>query len=670
MHLPSLLVLVGVFVASVAAEGCHADNLLRAMERHNGTAYCSSFLNASGGATLSAPPAGVPTTYGPGPLSSACSCLFGIDATSAAPCHSPSATASRPAPPLITSTTSSGSDGAISGSESTATLIANSTLSRSSLATAVGSTGARITITSGNSVFTSTVLGVSIPTTTESTSSTASLPSSATTRSSATATTSYNSAFTGISVVVAQNGSTCYAEPIPIASLHESVLNNTGREPPYIDAFYLDAANNSIEYLRLRNNNTDPVLVDVSDPSKVAIIDGAGNALSVDSEGLHFTSPNCSPKIDVFISGFFEQLSALTNTSCGGTGDVPVNSTRTSGPLSVFRGTLDKKQEQVFDVVLRLTDQCGDPARADLPVSVSLGGTGCVVLPEANGTFAARCPFPGGESSTMECETAVQQTLDHLTRGSLAGTCPPFASVWSLLSRELGGVVNVDALLQPFLEAGLNLGTDRGRGVLSAIDSFMRVYDFSAATFGNSTSNGGGGGGNSGLEGMIAGYGAAAIRTDVCRSLVSSETLNLTLTAGAASATPVPLANISAAPSPAPEYARNVTDPTALACCPNPYKCAVTDGEPGYPREALTERPDCLCGTTTGGRGVAFRTGGCGGYARCNATSPCAGGAVCLVDSCCGFGVCVNGTECSAPAPKAARRWASLFGAETSGGMF
>ncbi|KAK1958793.1 hypothetical protein LY78DRAFT_364253 [Colletotrichum sublineola] len=44
------------------------------MERHNGTAYCSLFVSASGDATFSGlPPAGVPTTFAPGPLSSAVS---------------------------------------------------------------------------------------------------------------------------------------------------------------------------------------------------------------------------------------------------------------------------------------------------------------------------------------------------------------------------------------------------------------------------------------------------------------------------------------------------------------------------------------------------------------------------------------------------------------------
>ncbi|TKW50989.1 hypothetical protein CTA1_2447 [Colletotrichum tanaceti] len=545
----------------------------------------------------------------------------------------------------------------------------------------VGGVASTWTVIGGSTIFgtltqplTSTGNVTSVAASSSSPSYLSSSSSSATkTSSSATPTSGYDSAFTGISVVVARNGSTCYVLPTPTASLHESLLNVTAREPPSIDAFYLDPATNSVKYLRLRDGNANPILVDVSDPSKLAIVDGAGNVLSIDREGLHFTSANCSPKIDVFISGFFEQLAALSGQSCGGGDEVqiPVNGTgrpsSSSSSVPLFgREGLDARQEQSFDVVLHLRDQCGDLVRPDLPVSVSLGDTECLVLPGAAGDFVASCAFPGGESNSMECETSVQQTLDHLTQGSLAGTCPSFASVWSLLSRDLDRVVNFDGLLQPFLDAGLDLGSDAGRGIRSVIDTFMRLYDFSTSTFQNSSTSDAGA--SSRLEDVIEEYGVAAIRTDVCRSLVSSETLTLTFTAGV-SAAPVPLADISSVPSPRPEYERSVTDPTALACCPNASRCVVRDGQEFYPPEASIEGSDCLCGTTLEGRGVGFRTGRCVGYDQCNATSPCAGaGAVCLVDSCCGFSVCVNGTECSAPA--VGRRWVSLFGSETSGGMF
>ncbi|KAK1708178.1 uncharacterized protein BDZ83DRAFT_592859, partial [Colletotrichum acutatum] len=490
--------------------------------------------------------------------------------------------------------------------------------------------------------------------------STTSSPS-ASASTSATSTSSYESAFTGISVVVAQNATSCYALPTPTASLHESLLNVTDRTPPYIDAFYLNETTHSVQYLRLVDNATNPVLVDVSDPSRLGIVDKAGNVLSIDSDGLHFASANCSPKIDVFISGFFQQLNALTNSTCTNTTDIPVNGTDPRR-LPVFKGTLAEMAQDAFDITLHLKDQCGNPARADLPVSVALGDTQCIVLPGATGDFVANCAFPGSGSNSMECETSVQQTLDHLTQGSLVGSCPPLTSVWSLLFQQLVSVVNVDQLLQPFIDAGLQLGSDAGRGILSVIDSFINLYDFSAATFKNSTSGSG-----SGLGDIVEGYGVTTIKSEVCHSLISTETLNLTFTAGT-STTPISLANITALPSTGSEYERNVTDPTALACCPNANACIVQDGERFYPPEASIPDSDCLCGKTLEGGGIGFRTGRCVGYDQCNSTSPCTGGGVCLVDNCCGFNVCVNGTECSTP--KAAGMRVNLFGAKTSGGLF
>ncbi|KAK1520874.1 hypothetical protein CABS01_05379 [Colletotrichum abscissum] len=430
--------------------------------------------------------------------------------------------------------------------------------------------------------------------------------SSAPASTSATSTSIYDSAFTGISVIVAQNATSCYALPTPTASLHESLLNVTNRTPPYIDAFYLNETTHSVQYLRLIDNATNPVLVDVSDPSRLGILDKAGNVLSIDSEGLHFASANCSPKIDVFISGFFQQLNTLTNSTCTNTTDIPVNGTDPRR-LPVFKGTLAEMAQDAFDITLHLKDQCGNPARADLPVSVALGDTQCIVLPDATGDFVANCAFPGSGSDSMECETSVQQTLDHLTQGSLVGSCPPLTSVWSLLFQQLGSVINVDELLQPFIDAGLQLGSDAGKGILAVIDSFMNLYDFSAATFKNSTSGSG-----SGLGDIVEGYGVTTIKTEVCRSLISTETLNLTFTAGT-STTPISLANITALPSTGSEYERNITDPTALACCPNANACIVQAGERFYPPEASILDSDCLCGKTLEGGGIGFRTGRCVG---------------------------------------------------------
>lgn len=58
------------------ADGCHGDNLLRAMERHNETMYCSMLLESGDAtATLSLPDP-IPTSYPALSVTSAVSCIF------------------------------------------------------------------------------------------------------------------------------------------------------------------------------------------------------------------------------------------------------------------------------------------------------------------------------------------------------------------------------------------------------------------------------------------------------------------------------------------------------------------------------------------------------------------------------------------------------------------
>lgn len=67
------VLLLAVGLAIVNAEGFHGDNLLRAMERHNASAYCSSLLYSISATSTIQLPDGVPTGSGPGPVSSAVS---------------------------------------------------------------------------------------------------------------------------------------------------------------------------------------------------------------------------------------------------------------------------------------------------------------------------------------------------------------------------------------------------------------------------------------------------------------------------------------------------------------------------------------------------------------------------------------------------------------------
>ncbi|TDZ60850.1 hypothetical protein CTRI78_v004614 [Colletotrichum trifolii] len=68
---PALILVILNVAVIVIAEGCHGDNLLRALERFTATSYCSAFLGGAT-ATLSVPE-GIPTTYESFSVSSAIS---------------------------------------------------------------------------------------------------------------------------------------------------------------------------------------------------------------------------------------------------------------------------------------------------------------------------------------------------------------------------------------------------------------------------------------------------------------------------------------------------------------------------------------------------------------------------------------------------------------------
>ncbi|KAH9236322.1 hypothetical protein K456DRAFT_1831969 [Colletotrichum gloeosporioides 23] len=633
----ALAILGGV---AVAAEGCHGDNLLRGMERHGAEEYCSSVLGVAEATGTVPIPEGVPTGYEEAKVSSARpTSTASLNGTASVTTSTPSETRSGDIS-IVTSI--------IGGEATTITLIGGSTI-RPANGTSTASSIPSETTSAGISVFTSFIGGeATIITLIGGSTLSGSLSSSSATASSTSS--AFDSAFTGISIVASQNASTCYTLPSPTESLHESKLDTQGKTAPYIDAFYLDNTTNSVKYIRLMNESTsDPILIDVSDPAKLAIIDKDGDTLSLDSQGLHFASAGCSPKIDVFISGFFSQINSLTNSTC--TSAAALFDTPSGRPLQ-------KRQTSAFDVLLRLKDQCGNAARDELPVAVSLGDNPCAVVPK-EGDFVATCTWPGGSGPAGDCETSVEQTLDHLTKGSLDGTCPSMMSMWSLLSQELGNVINLRELLKPFVDAGLDIDTDRGQSLLDVIGSFLGIYNYSTSTFGNSTSQAG-----SGMGDLIEDYGLTTIQTQVCRYLqTSSQPLSLAFTAGTTS-TPSTLAEITTIPSPTPEYDRNITDPTVMACCPNPGNCIFSEGSKFYPPESSIAGSNCFCGSMLGGGGIAFRTGSCLEENQCSQEKPCGEGKVCLTGNCCGDGtnpvnVCVDATECNAP--RVGKRWADLF---------
>ena len=52
-------------------------------------------------------------------------------------------------------------------------------------------------------------------------------------------------------------------------------------------------------YIEIRGIDNKTYLLDLSDPSRTALVDVAGNALIIDSKGIHFISANCSVEVSV-----------------------------------------------------------------------------------------------------------------------------------------------------------------------------------------------------------------------------------------------------------------------------------------------------------------------------------------------------------------------------------
>ncbi|CRK45796.1 hypothetical protein BN1723_001139, partial [Verticillium longisporum] len=450
--------------------------------------------------------------------------------------------------------------------------------------------------------------------------------------------------FTGVSVTGDLDATGCYAVPTPTGSLRESRLNNTDRNPPYVEAIYFDQNATQAKYVRVLDQALNSLFFDISDSDRVVIQDKDRNSLAIDNKGIHFASSTCKVKVDVMIDNFFGQLNNITNTTC--LDAVPSPGNTTSIDRNDARDLRDDVKPRMmalesFFVLLKMKDQCGEPLRPELRPTVRIGPLPCETLQGPPGTFVATCPFPSSSSTEMRCEASVDALLSRLARGRLPGACPRLTTIWALLLDQMGPRLTQASLFQPFLEPGLNLGPRTLTTIAALLNQFRALWEPAGDFFASTTR------GQSALEDTIASHGGAqALRRQACRALHQAPTpFNLTLAGTSA----VVLATLKVAPNSTLEYTRNMTDSEQLACCPNVGTCTGGGADGSYGREALVPGSNCICGRTVDGSGVAFRTGLCKGYDACDADRPCGEGMACLVDSCCETNICVNGTECNAP---------------------
>lgn len=489
----------------------------------------------------------------------------------------------------------------------------------------------------------------------------------AATRSTATTTATrvYDSDFTGITVTGDRNAESCYSLPTALANLTESPLNSTTRTAPYIDSLFFDKSGR-VKYVQVRDTNDTSFIVDSTDPQRFAITTSAGLSLVLDNKGIHLATKDCGVTASIDIPDFFQQINKLTNTTCP-RADMPTapSGVLPQGAAQELDPTRSFFSVQSFYVILNIKDQCGQGLSEDVSLDVKVGNTTCENWPGTPGAFVASCGFPTASAGQTRCEGSVQLLIDDLTRGSLQGLCPDLETVWTLLLNQLTkDVLTKTSLFQPFIDAGLKPSPWKIVQLSRTLDTFLGLWRRSTAQLASNNL------GPSVFRGLFGDYAASRdIWTEACRPLqLGSAPQNLTVSSRMAdgadiypSTPPLVIDTLTTAPNGTRQYSLNATDPEQKACCPNPGTCTRDDSRVYYDRKTRVPGSDCICGTTMASgsvgvpsQGVAFRTALCRDYPACNATSPCLDGNVCLLDSCCGFNICVNATECHSP-PKLGR---------------
>jgi hypothetical protein len=392
-----------------------------------------------------------------------------------------------------------------------------------------------------------------------------------------------------------------------MSSLQGTTINSTNQTPPALTEFYLSGNGTVANYLAMMGSDGNTYLIDLSDPTKLGIVDSNGNSLYIDSADLHFATPDCSLVINVDIANFAQQLSTQAKST-------PLQS----------RDTLSKRfSETSFFVVLQLTDQCQQPV-TDLTPSLGVGPTPCQSVPGSNNRQSTwSCQFPGANSGEMQCENSVNDWIIALT-GGLIGSATNWSTVGNLILQGLEKLIGREALLAIVLAAGITAGPE----VLAALAAFGTIAGYGVAALAV-------------LETAIAVYNSLSsngISQDVCMQLHASEfPLPLMLQAGS---TTTVIASLASAPTSAIQQAQTINDPNDTACstCSNPGQCGtfnvIYDSSCG-------PLGDCTCGYDADGQGVCLQNQYCSA-GTCAQDSDCGVGGICWTNNCCGFNICTS----------------------------
>lgn len=415
---------------------------------------------------------------------------------------------------------------------------------------------------------------------------------------------------------------------------------------PYIESIDFEDDGVLPLFMTVRDDEDDIYYLDISNRSRLAIVDRVGNSMLLDDHGVYFATNSCRFDVNITIADLFSQVANLSEADCSfGNGE------------RLPDGFIQKADDIQFDQTLYLRDQCGTPITGTIREypELMVGDTRCkdVGVDEGSGRWDFDCTWPGILSGTLQCQKSVQDNvIDLLTRDPFGGACPDLPSMVAIFTNTSNDIISRESIRT---ELENHNGDEED---LFLVDSVVSQYErlwkslqeffVTNSTVANDT-------GVSPWEIYFAAYNTRRnLIHDICEELhVGEIPLSISLRAGVSFFPSI--ATLNWAPSPAREYNITVQDPTAVACCSDEGSVAETeeDEEGGnetcsYPPEAFIQDTSCICGRAVSGGGLAFEATECENFeGTCEADEDCSGEFVCLTGTCCGGGVCVDPYACS-----------------------
>lgn len=405
---------------------------------------------------------------------------------------------------------------------------------------------------------------------------------------------------------------------------------------PYIES--VDFAADGVDplFLTLRDAAQGTHYIDVSNRSQISIVDSLGSAMLLDARGIHFSTNSCRYDVSITVDSMYKQLAKLSGVVCS------------------KGGLVERMDDMAFTQVLYLKDQCNNPVTRSVskPPLLKIGDSECngVGVDESLGKWVFDCTFPGPDSGTMKCQTAVKNDIaKFLFVHPFGGSCPDPSTIITTLETTSQDLLSAGSLRAELYNQGLD-DAQRAEADL-VVTHYEQLWEILKQAFSRNRAQLPGVA--SAVEEYIGTYNAyRSFEDDLCEDLHAGDLpLKMSLRAGVTRIDAI--ATLNRAPQFPKPYNITIQDPSKIACCPNGGVSNYGRGDTcKYPESALVAHTGCVCGRTVSGTSVAFEYTACGNFvSQCRTDSDCAGNGhdrfLCLTGSCCGGGVCIDPYECA-----------------------